>query len=190
MRQCRFCLEIDSEPMLSPCRCRGSVEFIHRQCLLRWIREDNEVIEERLLCSMCREPMIHLEPIPHRLDRRYFFLYNSNLLTLLIHYTFFISNLQSSKPPIYHFKNAQMCLHAIYLVLYSVSMRTSHPMLYRDVLMKRRSYLYWLLHLYFLYVFASEESIMMAFASNFCITIHWTEHVNTLQEINRDLLKN
>jgi hypothetical protein len=190
MRQCRFCLEIDAEPMLSPCRCRGSVEFIHRECLHRWIREGDEIIEERLLCSLCKEPMFRLEPIPNPHDRRYILLYNSNVLTLVIHYAFFIFNLQSNKPLIYHFKNAEICLHAIYLIVYSRSIRTSHPMLYRDVLLARRSYLYWLLHLYFIYTFATEDSVMMAFASNFCITLHWNEHLHTLHEINSILLKN
>jgi len=134
--------------------------------------------------------MIKLEHIPHRLDRRYFLLYNSNVLAILIHYAFFISNLQSSKPVIHHFRNAQMCLHTIYIILYSVAMRTSHPTLYMDVLKRRRSYLYWLLHLYFIYAFLYEDSIITAFAGNFCITIHWNEHVHTLQQINYDLLEN
>ncbi len=37
---CRICHEGgdgDNEPLISPCRCSGSVALVHRQCLERWL---------------------------------------------------------------------------------------------------------------------------------------------------------
>ena len=53
--QCRFCLETDSDknnPLISPCLCSGSVAFIHRNCLLRWVFIDTYVTRDR--CSICK----------------------------------------------------------------------------------------------------------------------------------------
>lgn len=51
--QCRFCLDNDSaKNMLRPCACRGSIKFVHSQCLLDYYRV-NPV--RGLSCGMCKE---------------------------------------------------------------------------------------------------------------------------------------
>ncbi|ORZ04404.1 hypothetical protein BCR41DRAFT_197248 [Lobosporangium transversale] len=35
-RCCRICLDDDPHGLYSPCRCRGSIKFVHSHCLTRW----------------------------------------------------------------------------------------------------------------------------------------------------------
>lgn len=50
---CRFCLfgqEEKHNPLLSPCQCRGSVQWVHRICLQKWI-----IMSESLTnCQLCK----------------------------------------------------------------------------------------------------------------------------------------
>ncbi|CAM6087612.1 unnamed protein product [Calypogeia fissa] len=34
--QCRICLDSGGDDMISPCRCRGTQKFVHRECLDNW----------------------------------------------------------------------------------------------------------------------------------------------------------
>lgn len=36
VRCCRICLDDDPHSLYSPCRCRGSIKFVHSHCLTRW----------------------------------------------------------------------------------------------------------------------------------------------------------
>jgi len=56
--ECRFCLERGSltsktNPLLSPCVCRGSIRFVHKECLGKWrvttLRPDQD-----LICPLCK----------------------------------------------------------------------------------------------------------------------------------------
>lgn len=67
--QCKFCLSNDLEdpknPVISPCKCSGSMKFVHLQCLKSWIRRRISVKEssqvtlikwKSLSCELCRAP--------------------------------------------------------------------------------------------------------------------------------------
>ena len=44
---CRFCLETDSTTnMITPCDCRGSCAFVHRDCLRQWLDNSDT-------CNIC-----------------------------------------------------------------------------------------------------------------------------------------
>lgn len=58
MPQCRICYEEDGI-LLTPCRCRGSIAYIHKECLLSEIQFSlkNE-------CTICNETYkVHSEPL-------------------------------------------------------------------------------------------------------------------------------
>ncbi len=61
---CRFCLDSvmhASDPFIQPCLCKGSVENVHRRCLLRWIYGSGRAtINEE--CNMCRTLYIYEIP--------------------------------------------------------------------------------------------------------------------------------
>lgn len=51
---CRICFETEeaTNKLLTPCDCRGTVQFIHHKCVLRWISTTtNEKF--RYLCTLC-----------------------------------------------------------------------------------------------------------------------------------------
>jgi hypothetical protein len=56
--ECRICLEDnDQETMVRPCACRGTAEWVHRECLLRYF----EVYPDGR-CHVCRQIMFHKDP--------------------------------------------------------------------------------------------------------------------------------
>ncbi|VDD81373.1 unnamed protein product [Mesocestoides corti] len=48
--RCRICYEEESdpEPLMSPCRCRGTVGLLHKTCLERWLQ-----VSQTLKCELC-----------------------------------------------------------------------------------------------------------------------------------------
>ena len=67
---CRICFE-SQEPLYSPCRCDGSIKYIHEECLLKWV-----LVTDRIACELCKEtylfdynqPLekdIHIDPLRH-----------------------------------------------------------------------------------------------------------------------------
>lgn len=48
-RICR-CEESDEEPLFYPCLCSGSIKHVHRDCLVRWIREGRH---NKRWCELC-----------------------------------------------------------------------------------------------------------------------------------------
>jgi len=57
-RECRICQ--DQEPdddLIDPCKCSGSIKFIHKKCLEEWVTYRTKIGDksERLRCSVCGE---------------------------------------------------------------------------------------------------------------------------------------
>ena len=51
---CRICLDEESSsenPMIHPCKCNGSMKFIHRNCLQTWRETNNRAFYE---CDICK----------------------------------------------------------------------------------------------------------------------------------------
>lgn len=66
---CRICLlegsgEDDFDPLIRPCQCKGSIEYVHLGCLRHWIRGRLSLSEtpsgsyfyRSLLCELCKTP--------------------------------------------------------------------------------------------------------------------------------------
>ena len=59
VRECRFCLSgpVDPEednPMISPCQCTGTQQYIHRDCLLRWTNSFPTNDRRNTHCGVCQ----------------------------------------------------------------------------------------------------------------------------------------
>ena len=59
-RECRICLdpvdkmiEANSPDVLSPCRCAGSIKWVHRDCLNDWI-SSSENVDHKKCCDVCK----------------------------------------------------------------------------------------------------------------------------------------
>jgi len=59
---CRICHEGDSEELISPCSCSGSVGLIHRTCIEKWLsmvnKDSCEICKEKYLVSKHSKPFI------------------------------------------------------------------------------------------------------------------------------------
>lgn len=52
---CRICYEPkrDDDPLLMPCLCEGSMKYVHRSCIKKWI-ENSKVILDNPKCEVCK----------------------------------------------------------------------------------------------------------------------------------------
>jgi len=85
---CRVCLNYNNSsknPLISACSCKGSLKFIHFNCLQKWLLEKVEITEDALVfiyiwkefrCEICKEKIIlnHLveNKRKHLMDRNGF----------------------------------------------------------------------------------------------------------------------
>jgi len=95
---CRFCLEpteMTGNPLITPCKCIGSVRYVHLQCIKEWRRTtDNPDFIER--CQLClthynmplRHPLERIPNIEH--DQIWFFLSKPYMPIFLCHYFYII----------------------------------------------------------------------------------------------------
>ena len=61
MKTCRICYEgeTDENPLLTPCRCAGSVAHVHADCLRAWRR-----VKPTAACELCLAPWTQPQPLP------------------------------------------------------------------------------------------------------------------------------
>lgn len=80
---CRICRGegTSSQPLLHPCKCRGSIRYIHQDCLLEWLKHSNKSTEQ---CDICNAPYkfrtIYDESMPSKIP---FNVICSKLLSIL-----------------------------------------------------------------------------------------------------------
>jgi E3 ubiquitin-protein ligase DOA10 len=54
MKYCRICADevcVFGDKWTKPCKCKGSIEWVHLSCLMTWIKHSN-----KLTCDMCLTP--------------------------------------------------------------------------------------------------------------------------------------
>lgn len=44
----------EDDPLITPCRCSGSVQFIHAKCLMRWLEISKKKSRKPLSCELCQ----------------------------------------------------------------------------------------------------------------------------------------
>jgi len=105
MAQCRICYDEGTirNPLVSVCECKGSVEFSHTQCLMKWIKTtENEDFQK--VCEMCMTPynFIYtaaiLTPGPRWLWRFFQNATMVNCWTFLIHSLVYIAAMAHPRP--------------------------------------------------------------------------------------------
>lgn len=71
---CRVCRGegTDSHPLFHPCKCRGSIKYIHQDCLMEWLKHSNKSVEK---CDICNTPYkfrtIYDPEMPNNIPVRY-----------------------------------------------------------------------------------------------------------------------
>mmetsp|Transcript_10133 Transcript_10133/g.7604 ORF Transcript_10133/g.7604 Transcript_10133/m.7604 type:complete len:240 (+) Transcript_10133:916-1635(+) len=87
-KACRICLEEEEEgtnPFITPCKCTGSMRYIHLLCLRNWLdsKRVSQKLEgvysyywEELVCELCKEPLSLNNNSTFGGSRRQFYLLN------------------------------------------------------------------------------------------------------------------
>ncbi len=95
---CRICLENDSiDKLITPCKCSGSSEYVHRNCLNRWLKTRSG--RKRMQCEICKSNYVYhyknkteelLQFFEDIWDSFMFFLFDRNqqLLTIILSIVF------------------------------------------------------------------------------------------------------
>jgi E3 ubiquitin-protein ligase MARCH1/8 len=55
-KQCRIChsgAESRSNPLISPCRCNGTMKYVHTACLIKWLEISSEKFWPTSSCELC-----------------------------------------------------------------------------------------------------------------------------------------
>jgi hypothetical protein len=51
--ECRICFDSGSEPLISPCKCTGSMKWVHKTCLQTWVNHKKDY-----KCPVCKEKFV------------------------------------------------------------------------------------------------------------------------------------
>ena len=54
LHQCRICFS-SKDKLISPCKCSGSIKYVHKKCLKKWIKNK---AENKDSCEICGEKYI------------------------------------------------------------------------------------------------------------------------------------
>ena len=56
-RVCRICMDSGTDALLSPCRCKGTMQFVHEECLKTWLVSQEGSIDE-YKCELCKTELL------------------------------------------------------------------------------------------------------------------------------------
>ena len=191
---CRICLisrNSKSNPLLSPCDCRGSVQYVHLQCLNHWRYLDIEQNGER--CELCNAIyIIHRVPvqeiIPSKDTPIAYILRFPITVSVGIHYIVLLAMTFQYPPfqirlPAHEYILWQDVFMFCYFCLLSTQFKVRQFKLYRKVLHKQKTWLLFLSH--FLSLYAMHEGyLIFGPLSNLLLGFYWSIHTETLQEMN------
>lgn len=188
---CRFCLEskvTKKNPLIEPCDCKGSIQFVHEKCLLRWRRIDPYRNAEK--CLICLVPYRLLKPaimedMPDDFKLSLLFLRFPMLLCFTVNYGYL---LQISFLQIKDFSGLFVLYQYLFQILYMV-------FFWKEWKVRNRE-LYWLqwngvsttaliLALFFGNAFLSQGQYVAILPLNLAWGLVWHRHRLILQTMNR-----
>lgn len=193
---CRICYEPDGQgnPLCQPCRCSGSLAYIHHSCLLRWIVQDGVLREQA--CHLCRHPyqidlVQRLEKIPGPHEVWDFLLRTPLILLVAAHYS--LAYILWITPPILRFSQIgrsiffiHQFVHVSYCALFAAVASTNNVVNY-IVLWNQQWYWIMLIHQVFLVLY--KEGIQEAgYAADLWLAMYWHAHKSILKKLNERLL--
>jgi E3 ubiquitin-protein ligase DOA10 len=56
-KECRYCLASDKiSNLIHPCKCYGSLKYVHSECLSNWIvvKKEEEIFDQNYTCEICK----------------------------------------------------------------------------------------------------------------------------------------
>ena len=198
--QCRFCLENEAtqeNPLIEPCRCRGSVRFVHWGCLRRWIALDPA--HNGTECSICHTPfhawaVPQIESIPKLSYLEDLILNYSGYIGIALQYLLIVDSWSRALSfraydPLVSCGHVIITTHILYaLVFWKVwSVRNwSH---YKVFLQKGVMPILLGCHAMFLVSFLAYRDPVQPLLAYVILNRYYTEHVKLLRSVNRVVLQ-
>ncbi|CAD8060746.1 unnamed protein product [Paramecium sonneborni] len=75
-KQCRICMaDEETSRFISPCACKGTLMFVHEECLKLWILQKNgieDVFKDKIKCELCHYRFRMQMEITNRIDLQRF----------------------------------------------------------------------------------------------------------------------
>jgi hypothetical protein len=194
---CRFCLETShraNNPLLEPCNCKGSVQFVHKICLNRWrgidpVRND--------ICNLCRTPYIFiakqmLEELPPVHSWLNFSLSYPYIPFIAVVYLWIFHQAMGKRGTdpfqIDLFPYYQVLFHLVYAVFFLRNFHVKHPERYRSLWVTQGLLLNVSSHTVTLYLSINGYPLL-SLSNVYLCGYYWRHHSRILQQINTELLE-
>lgn len=189
---CRFCLEETNSrdnPLLAPCRCIGSIQFVHEQCLDKW----RSVAPQSLIniCQMCRVPYkilyIGFEVLPNEHGFIYQILICPYLFTFASKYLSFMLSgmlLEKYETSLQLIQYHQIAFHLTYFYLFYKKAFIQNRIHYRKQFFKGSRLGIIFLHIWFWYIAYSTENLLLLYLVDAFLPFYWHTHLQCLTEMN------
>jgi len=194
--QCKYCFESEetqANPLITPCECRGTSEYVHYNCFIRWIIIAPET--KKSLCPICNSryilnPLEDLEDIPEELPRSIAYSSNPIATVGILHYVYvlIISRFRS-----FSYQDAcilyiglQYIYHMSWYYIFTRNTYIKKKVLYIRTAMLSNSGILPTLHFSagLLTIFFPESCFMVGPILNLIFQFHWANHVSILKEMN------
>lgn len=199
--QCRFCLEAEAtrqNPLIAPCDCRGSVRFIHSECLRRWIAQDPG--HNAVACTICHSPFA-LWALP-RIEKIFPLSYLEDLVLnyagyigMGLQYVVMVDSwgrmaaLHDSTVAYRACGNALLLVHILYILVFWKNATIRNWDLYRTQLQRGVVPILLGSHAAFLASFLVYRDPIQPLFAYMILNRYWTEHVKLLRGVNRLVLQ-
>lgn len=200
-RQCRFCLEptnTAADPLIEPCPCRGSVQFVHMGCLRRWAAQNPAANAK--VCSICGDAFYDwvfppFEIVPELGPREEWLLRHLGSIGWLSQQLFLFEmwtrhgRAELSHEIIAANTAGSIILYHIFLLvvlLHYVQVKS----IGRYVRLARQGTLptMLLVHVTLLFSMAENRTFIVTAPIYYLSNCYWSEHIRILRSVNRGLI--
>lgn len=196
---CRFCLAhktTQSNPFISPCNCKGSLEFVHLKCLNRWRQMD--VVRNSRTCFLCLTDYRLLAPfefeqIPENKSISLYCLNYPGLLLLGYNYIYAIAIASNKSYTDYIFLRdlyvaSHYVFHFSYIGLFWLEWEVRNKEFYWRQLKTLWTPFILGTHL-LLFSFLQHDGFLVGPILSFYMGIYWKLHLHMLQAVNTHLVE-
>jgi hypothetical protein len=187
---CKFCLdtsETRKNPLIEPCDCRGSMQFVHEQCLSRWRRLNPARNAD--ICLLCFHPYRLaigeiLEHLPDESSLVIFLLRFPFLLCFTVNYLGAIQYSFLYKHNMYMvFEYYQYIFQAIFFLFFATIWKVKNKRLYWKAWNTRTAYMMLFFHLVCNYYIHAHE-LWAIVPLNWTMCYYYRKHRSVLHTLN------
>lgn len=189
---CRFCLDsrnMKKNPLISPCECKGSMKYVHENCLSRWRRINPARNSEQ--CLLCFHPYHSeyeevIEILPDGHSFLVFLLRYPFVVCLSVNYIgFFHYSLSTSKDGMgLYYEQYQYIFQIVYcsflFLQWKVKNRSAYWSLWNENHLSALVFFHALINLCI-----HSHMYSAVIPLNIVLGLYWKRHVEILQALNQ-----